>query len=61
MSCFWGHKFNKWKIVSEKNIVRGSLDANDKEQVIGEAVIQRRKCDNCGFTQIDRQEHRVFS
>ena len=41
---FWQHKFNKWKIIENGNIL--SAWSNN---VIGKYVIQRRECKKCGL------------
>lgn len=58
MSCFWSHKFGKWKKKAEGNISHKSV--RDGENIVdGNWVDQERQCETCGFIEINTQVQRI--
>jgi predicted Zn-ribbon and HTH transcriptional regulator len=57
-SCkkWWGyrHNWNKWTVVEKHNLLRSSDKA-----LIGEVIVQKQKCQDCGFERYDQQNINV--
>lgn len=43
MSCFWKHKWSKWKTIGEYDIVRHLT-----KTLVGQGLLQSRECEQCG-------------
>ena len=44
------HAFSKWTIISE-----GPIKSVKTGAVIGQYIIQQRKCEECGFSELNEQ------
>jgi len=49
MLCWLWHSWGKWEIISEGIISRHS-------KVQGKMIIQKRTCNDCGFSELDTRE-----
>ena len=49
MSCFWGHKWEKWERYDEQ---RYFVTPENGKKFQYTAVKQKRKCKKCGFTEV---------
>ena len=52
MNCNWwkGHNFGKWEVVCEQEVLRCRDNA-----LVGRSLTQKRVCEDCGFTQLNKQ------
>ena len=53
--CWYGarHKFDQWKIKEDREISRTGEKIN---QIVGRWLVQERKCQKCGFVELNKQE-----
>lgn len=49
------HKWTKWVITNQGPITSTSL-VSGRTLNVGTLIIQKRVCEKCGYTQIDKQE-----
>ena len=51
MKLFHIHKWSKWKVKENRNVVRTEDNA-----AIGKYLLQERRCKGCGLVQINLEE-----
>lgn len=55
MTCFWFHKWTRWRDVEEGGLGRRDKDGNLR--VIGRFLVQERNCQTCGKREL--REERI--
>jgi hypothetical protein len=51
-SCTWTHEWSKWRVTARLERTSRFGDGG----ILGEVLVQERKCERCGFTELNKQK-----